>query len=146
MTTKQVKKRAVRELTGQEKETQARRQANLALLFEREGGKANLAAKLGFAPSYMSHWVNGRRPFTEKAARDVETKLGLEFGWMDNENSSTKELTIDAVTYAYEALEESGARLAATKKVEFVGLAYDLSMVLGVSAKDFINRVARLIK
>lgn len=143
----EVRRRKLREsLSPEEWAKHMRRKANLHILFEREGGKAKLAHRLGCEPSYMSHLVGEWRPFTEKAARDIEKKIGLAHEWMDNENSTTKELTIDAVMYARDALEKTGLALKPDKQHQFVDLAYDLSMALGEPAKDVINRIARIMK
>lgn len=61
----------------------ATRRANLQLLVDEHTNTA-LAAKLGYTNgSYISQLLKGDRPFTEVAARSIEAKLGLSFGWMD---------------------------------------------------------------
>jgi len=61
----------------------AARRANLRLLVAQHGNGA-LAARLGYTSgSYITQLLSDERSFTEVAARSIEQKLGLMFGWMD---------------------------------------------------------------
>lgn len=63
----------------------------LALLAKQHGTKAALAARLEKNPSQISQWINASkdsrtgvpRAMDRKTAREIEQKLGLPDGWMD---------------------------------------------------------------
>lgn len=63
----------------------AARRANLRLLIAKYDGQQLLARKLAYNKSYISQLVSGTKPYaiSEKAARKIEEKLGLQSGWLD---------------------------------------------------------------
>lgn len=66
----------------------ATRRANLQLLVD-EHTNSGLASKLGYTNgSYISQLLSVDRTFTEVAARSIEQKLGLAFGWMDMQRAA----------------------------------------------------------
>jgi phage repressor protein C with HTH and peptisase S24 domain len=68
----------------------ATRLENLRRLAAALGGPTQLSYKLGYANgSYLAQLAgpNPTRPVGEKVARDIEAKLGLPAGWMDQEDA-----------------------------------------------------------
>lgn len=63
---------------------QARRE-NVRLLIETYKGQHQLARKLSYNKSYISQLASDTKPYdiTEKAARKIEERLGLQAGWLD---------------------------------------------------------------
>lgn len=67
------------------------RRARLALLIAEAGSAAKFAERAGKAPPQISQWINAspdsktKRPRTmsDDAARELEKRLGLPRGWMD---------------------------------------------------------------
>ena len=62
------------------------RRENLRFLIREEGGPGGLAAKLGHTnPSFLSQLAGPRpsRHVSEKVAREIETKLGFIYKWLD---------------------------------------------------------------
>lgn len=70
------------------------RKANLRILMRRRGlTLKDLASALG---NYQSYWsemlsLDSKKSFGEKAARRIESKLGLSDGWMDESRSDEPE-------------------------------------------------------
>lgn len=55
------------------------RRDSLRRLTEKQGGPTTLGKVLGYASaSYVSQMISGKKPITEKTARFIEEKLGLE--------------------------------------------------------------------
>lgn len=81
---------------------------NLRKLIHRHGGSAALARELGHAnAAYLTHMAgpNPSRPITEKAARKIEQKLGLEIGWLDGGSTpAPKKREADSVFTVLEKL------------------------------------------
>lgn len=64
------------------------RRANLRALIHQHRGASNLAKLLGYtSPSYISQMAGPKptRQITEKVARDIERKLLLPSGWLDQQ-------------------------------------------------------------
>lgn len=61
------------------------RRKNLALLAEQTGGRAALARRCGKTTQQISGMLQGQKGFGERIARDIEQKLGLEAGTLDQE-------------------------------------------------------------
>lgn len=61
------------------------RKANLERLLSAspKPKQASLAARLKKKPSQISQWLSHHRSINETSARQIETSLGLEPGWMD---------------------------------------------------------------
>ena len=69
-------------------ETQKKRVEKLRVLVEKAGGIAAFVRQYnGIDPTYISQLLNGHRSFGERAARNMESKIGVEQGWFDNETS-----------------------------------------------------------
>lgn len=52
-----------------------------------DGRQADLARKAEISPSQLNQWLTGFRNIGEKAARSLESKLGLDPGWLDGAGS-----------------------------------------------------------
>jgi transcriptional regulator with XRE-family HTH domain len=58
---------------------------NLRFLVEQTESIADFARKYLLDPTYISQLLNGHRSIGEKAARNLELKIGLEPDWLDRE-------------------------------------------------------------
>ena len=71
-------------------ETQKKRVEKLRSLVEKAGGIAAFARNYnGIDPTYISQLLNGHRSFGERAARNMEAKIGVKQGWFDIEQESS---------------------------------------------------------
>lgn len=59
------------------------RHANLQLLIDRYGSQKRLAEAADLDPGHLSQLHTGHRKIGDKVARDIEERLHLPFGWMD---------------------------------------------------------------
>jgi len=66
---------------------QANRLENLNRLIEGWSTKKAFSEATGINNSQLSQLTSGSRPLSDKAARDLESKLELQAGWMDKDNS-----------------------------------------------------------
>lgn len=77
------------------------RRENLALLIKRFGSQAKLAELIGIEPPFISQINTGIRNMGERFARDIEQKLNLPHGAMDQpglEQGSARDLaTLQAI-------------------------------------------------
>jgi hypothetical protein len=46
----------------------------------------NHTDELAYSERVVSDWASGAKPMTERAARDIEQRLGLPPGWLDKED------------------------------------------------------------
>lgn len=70
-------------------ETQRKRTEKLRSLVTQAGGIAAFARKHnGIDPTYISQLLNGHRSFGERAARNMEAKIGVKPGWFDIEEET----------------------------------------------------------
>lgn len=75
-------------------ETQKKRVEKLRSLVKKAGGIAAFVRNHnGIDPTYISQLLNGYRSFGERAARNMEAKIGVKQGWFDiKQESSNVEL------------------------------------------------------
>ena len=70
-------------------ETQRKRTEKLRSLVTHAGGIAAFARQHnGIDPTYISQLLNGHRSFGERAARNMEAKIGVKPGWFDIEEET----------------------------------------------------------
>lgn len=130
------------------------RKVNLRSLIAQWGGPTNLGKKLGHkGPSYLAQLVSENRPITEKTARGIEGKLGLEPGWLDRENPGSprpvhvdQSLVTKAVLAVGAALDEHGLQVKPAKFADLVALVYEEAAKTGVVEESFTQRIVRLLK
>lgn len=83
------------------------RRDNLRRLVGQWGGPTSLSRKLGHSNgSYMAQLVGPHpsREISEKVAREIEAKLGLPIGWMDQEQGQTKPVDEETLNACVRAL------------------------------------------
>lgn len=113
--------------------------ARLRLLIqEKAGGKqATFAGLIGKAPAQVSQWINAskdsttgkRRAMDRSTAREIERKVALPDGWMDQPLSSDEA----------EALQTRGKRAVSGKGIQAgaeVAMSYDIDTEPAVSTPD----------
>lgn len=68
----------------------------LNLLIEQYGSQAKLATVIGKPPAQLSQWLNGHRNISSSTKSDIESKLSLPSGWLDQpirmQDSKTSEI------------------------------------------------------
>jgi hypothetical protein len=129
--------------------TRVRRDALKRLIDEH--GVSSLAKRLKLSgPSYLSQLVSGKAPFTEKAARKLETGLGIPLGALDTPPGellpfagTDTTLIADAVRAVGEEAERTKIPLPPRKFAEAVSMVYERSVPVG---KIDLQYVAKLIK
>jgi plasmid maintenance system antidote protein VapI len=133
------------------------RRANLKLLADQAHGPTNLAKQLGFnGPSYVSQMVNGNRRITEQSARRIESELGLETSWLDEERANlpmkpayaplNTALLQEALATAAAALEEAAVHVSVHKHAEFVAMLYEEALESGRIDERYIARAIKLMR
>lgn len=130
------------------------RKTNLRALIAQWGGPTNLGKKLGHSgPSYLAQLVSENRPVTEKTARNIESKLGMELGWLDKEHTETaKPVKVDqsliakAVLDVGAALEEHNVTVKPAKFADLVALVYAEAAKTGTVDEQLVQRLVRLMK
>ena len=81
-------------------ETKEIRVQNLRALVDQANGIASFARKHnGIDPTYISQLLNGHRAFGEKAARNMEQKIGLSSGYFDHIQIINSSVNEDAAEY-----------------------------------------------
>lgn len=84
---------------------------NLRRLVEQAGGPASFSRKhLGIDPTYVSQLLNGHRNFGERAARNMEDKMGVDRGFLDLSPA-------DGISPAAKSLVDTATRLAQQGKL-----------------------------
>lgn len=93
------------------------RRARLNMLIKDSGGLANLAQRLGYARTEVAklgriananvRHERGGKPYNmgDPMARDIEERLGLDRGWMDNPPNYTELHTDEHISTALRAME-----------------------------------------
>lgn len=132
------------------------RRENLRALIGQWGGPTSLARKLGHANgSYLAQLAGPRpsRDLSEKVAREVEGKLGLPLGWMDQDHpAGGHQLNDEALTACVRAvataLRDAGLRPSPDAYATLVQLVYDRVKLTGGGGIDeqHINRLIQLAR
>jgi hypothetical protein len=131
-----------------------KRRENLRSLMTQWGGPTSLAKKLGHANgSYLAQLAgpNPSRDVSERVAREMETKLGLPIGWIDQDhpgsNRQVDDETLAACVRAVAAaIRDAGLKPDPDAYANLVGLAYEHTKLLGRVDEPFIKRIVGLIK
>lgn len=130
------------------------RRVNLRALIGQWGGPTSMSRKLGHANgSYIAQIAgpNPSRDISEKTAREIEGKLGLPLGWMDQEHpASGQQLNDQALTDVVRAvatvLRDAGLRPDPETYGTLVQLAYDRAKLTGRIDEQFIQKLTTLAR
>jgi len=130
------------------------RRDNLRSLMTQWGGPTSLAKKLGHSNgSYVAQLVgpNPSREISEKVARDMESRLGLPIGWLDQEHAGNgrqvDEETLSACVRAVAAaIRDAGLKPDPDAYANLVGLAYEHTKLTGRVDEPFIQKLIGLIR
>lgn len=128
------------------------RRENMRNLVHQWGGPTSFAKKLGHSNgSYVAQLAgpNPSREISEKVARDMETKLGLPIGWLDQEHPSNGRQVDDATLSACvravaAALRDAKANPSPDVYANLVGLAYEHARLTGRVDEPFIQKLVEL--
>ena len=130
------------------------RRDNLRKLQVEWGGPTSLAKKLGHSNgSYIAQLIGPHpsREISEKVAREIESKLQLPVGWLDQERAGKGRQVDDAtlslcVTAVAAAIRDAGLSPGPETYGTLVGLAYEHTKLVGRVDEPFIQKLVRLIK
>lgn len=127
------------------------RRENLRQLMRQWGGPTSMAKKLGHSNgSYLAQLAGPHpsREVSEKVAREIEGKLGLPSGWLDDEHGETRPLDDAAlgacVRAVSAAFRDVGHRPTPDQMADCAALAYEHAKLLGRVDEAFINKIVRL--
>lgn len=122
----------------------AARRDNLRRLMESWGGPTAMALRLGHSNGSFISQIAGPHPIrniSEKQARLIEERLGLEPGWLDTDvsqhtplDNTTLAHSITAVTLAQASLQ---IRLPPAKFAESIAIVYDHVLQTGGCTEEF---------
>jgi hypothetical protein len=130
------------------------RRENLRGLMVQWGGPTSLAKKLGHTNgSYVAQLAgpNPSREVSEKVARDMEVKLGLPIGWLDQEHTANVRQVDDetlaaCVRAVAAAIRDAGLKPDPDAYANLVGLVYEHSKLTGRVDEPFIQKLIGLIR
>lgn len=129
------------------------RRTNLRLLVKEWGGPTSLSKKLGHTNgSYLAQLIGPHptREISEKVAREIEGKLGLPLGWLDNNHDGRVPVDDNALAECVRAtttaVREAKAHPSPDTFGTLVGLVYDHYRLLGRVDETFILKLVKLIK
>jgi hypothetical protein len=129
------------------------RRDNLRRICGEWGGPTSLAKKLGHSNgSYLAQLIgpNPSREVSEKVAREIEGKLTLPTGWLDQEQSGLPSIDDEAlaacVRVVAAALDDLKKRPQPSTFADVVQLVYEHRKLTGRLDEAFIQRVVRLLK
>ncbi len=130
------------------------RRDNLRALMKTWGGPTSLAKKLGHANgSYLAQIAgpHPRREISEKVAREIEEKLGVALGWMDQAHERTPgklndKALADCVRAVAACLRDAGLRPDPDAYATLVQLVYDRAKLTGLVDESFVKQLIGLIR
>lgn len=129
------------------------RRDNLRKLMAQWGGPTSLAAKLGHSNgSYLAQLAGPHpsRELSERTARQVESKLALPGGWLDQVHAEASPLDDTVLALCIRAVsaaaQDARVKLGPERFADIVALAYDNSKNAGAVDESFISRLIRLVK
>ncbi len=130
-----------------------KRRENLRSIIRTWGGSSSLAKKLGHSNgSYLAQLAGPHptRDVSEKVAREIERKLGLALGWMDDDHPGGGRVDDSALTDCVRAvaacLRDSGHRPDPDTYATLVQLVYDNQKLTGRMDEAFVKQLMRLLK
>ena len=130
------------------------RRLNLRSLTTQWGGPTSLSRKLGHAHgSYLAQLIGPHpsREISEKVAREVESKLGLSIGWLDQEHAPGSNVLdnaalSDCVRAVAAELRDAGLRPNPDQYANLISLVYDNVRLQGRVDETYIKRLINLIR
>lgn len=129
------------------------RRDNLRQLLKTWGGPTSLAKKLGHSNgSYIAQLAGPHpsREVSERVAREMEGKLGLPSGWLDQPHAGERQLDDEAlgacVRAVAAALRDVGHRASPDQMADLAALAYEHTKLTGRVDEVFITKIVRLTK
>lgn len=130
------------------------RRENLRALMKTWGGPTSLAKKLGHSNgSYLAQIAgpHPRRDISEKVAREIEGKLGLALGYLDQVHTRTPSKAqngdISACVRAVgSVLRDAGLKADPDRYAMLVQLAYDRLQLTGQIDEQYIKQLTTLVK
>lgn len=130
------------------------RRENLRALSRQWGGNTSLSRKLGHANGSFIAQLAGPRPsreVSEKVAREIEAKLSLPAGWMDQphaagESSLNDEVLAQCVAAVVTCLRDAGLRPEAEAYGTLVQLVYDRAKITGAVDEPYILQLLKLAR
>jgi len=130
------------------------RRENLRKLIGQWGGPTSLSRKLGHANGSYIAQIAGPRPsreISEKTAREIESKLGLPVGWMDQDHpAGGQQLNDQALNEVVRAvatvLRDAGLRPDPEAYGTLVQLAYDRAKLTGRLDEQHIKQLTQLLR
>lgn len=129
------------------------RRENMRGLMTQWGGPTSLAKKLGHSNgSYIAQLVgpNPSREISEKVARDMEAKLGLPIGWLDQEHTGKPKVDdaalAECVSAVAAALRDANLRPTPDAYGTLVSLVYEHAKLTGRVDEPFIIKLIGLTR
>jgi hypothetical protein len=130
------------------------RRLNLRTLIGQWGGPTSMSRKLGHANGSYIAQIAGPHPsrdISEKVAREIEGKLGLPVGWMDQDHpAGGQQLNDAALTEVVRAvattLRDAGLRPDPDTYGTLVQLAYDRAKLTGRIDEQYIQKLITLAR
>lgn len=127
------------------------RRDNLRSLIRTWGGPTSLAKKLGHSNgSYLAQLAgpSPSREVSEKVAREIEGKLALPTGWLDQEHGESRMVDDEALSACVRAvaaaLRDAGHRATPDQMADLTALAYEHVKLTGRVDESFIQKLVRL--
>jgi len=130
------------------------RRANLRKLMEQWGGPTSLSMKLGHSNgSYLAQLAGPHpsREVSEKVAREIERKLGLDAGWMDKTQKTASpqvdtSALIEVVALVRDLLDSNTVKISKEKFTDLVNLVYERTQETGQQQSEYARRLIKLVK
>lgn len=129
------------------------RRDSLRTLVTQWGGPTSLAKKLGHSNgSYIAQLVgpNPSREISEKVARQIEGKLGLPIGWLDQEHTGKPKVDdaalAECVTAVAAALRDANLRPDPDTYGTLVSLVYEHANLTGRIDEPYIIKLIGLTR
>lgn len=130
------------------------RRDNLRKLMQQWGGPTSLSKKLGHANgSYLAQIAgpNPSREISEKTAREIESKLGVAMGWMDQshpdgEHKLNDQALTEVVRAVATCLRDTGLRPDPDAYGTLVQLTYDRAKLTGRIDEQHIQQLIQLLR
>lgn len=130
------------------------RRVNLRSLIGQWGGPTSLAKKLGHANgSYIAQLAGPRpsRDVSERTAREIESRLRLPVGWMDQDHPSggthlNDEALADVVRAVATEIRDVDLRLTPSQYATIVQLVYDNAKTFNRIDPIFIGKLIGLAR
>lgn len=136
------------------KSVYTQRRENLRKLQVEWGGPTSMAKKLGHSNgSYLAQLIgpNPSREISEKVAREIEEKLGLPVGWLDQEHNGAGRQIDDetlgiCVGAVAAAVRDAGLKVEPKAYGNLVALAYEHTKLTGRVDEPFIQKLIGLMR